>query len=739
MSGPPVTIVPSGGLPVTAVESGAPVLTAVEAGGAPVTLVDTGGMPFVVEGMEPAFAAFSTAKYDGDSRTSGVGGRSYAAGSNTVTGGFGATYNMAGWIQPLCGNKWLLKEGFSHSVGGSSTHAMNERRKSTSISATGNPAFTDTALANDANYSTGSDGVATVLTQGGNHVISASVGVNDSAPFYNSPSTASQSLVKIAEYADALGAAGKVWYVGDEFPRSGAFAAMESKTVAGGTCTATNTTGFVDGETFGVVGVIGKFADLSSRPLTKVASAPAQDQYTVTSGGVYTFGGTAPATAYLNYNYASRAADTYLLVIHEWMSSSAANFTATANGVNYGVPGLLYNRPWVRVASTWSALEVSTNVAKRGTFDSLQLHANFYGGYLAAQAFAAKVAADYPSAPDFSQTPTRNNWYAARGTGAATTLTGTLPPSMRTGFTVTAAPTLISVNGAPTGKVDTATGAITGTGITSGTLNFSTGAFSVTFAVAPAVNAQVWFEQDIGNYNLATMTEGTIGRNSVMNGLMDMTAASGGNLIAFTGTSSVTGIAASAVPYGWGLTGAAMNTAITNATATIAAAAETDANGYPRFVLECSGYHTAAISLLLSQSGNSTAARLIVGDQMQAGGQVRYAKHSTRAHLYGLRGANLKNSVATGAVNRTFSSGVQSCTTFTSSVTDGGTGMYLDDLTLNAAGGALDLARIAPLVDTTGLTPSGHTPSITWTLDANVPFACRVGVGRFQARTRRDV
>ncbi|MCS6785098.1 MAG: hypothetical protein NZ581_07910, partial [Candidatus Caldarchaeum sp.] len=73
------------------------------------------------------------------------------------------------------------------------------------------------------------------------------------------------------------------------------------------------------------------------------------------------------------------------------------------------------------------------------------------------------------------------------GNGTATTFTGTLPatPVRPTSFRVTAG----SVSG-----TDNGSGAVTGTGISSGTVNYNTGAVSVTFASAPASGVAVTVE-----------------------------------------------------------------------------------------------------------------------------------------------------------------------------------------------------------------------------------------------------
>lgn len=723
------------------------------------TLADSANSPrdsVLTIGVTSAYAlpGLSSAKYDGDSRTASMGGRSVASSSLTTTAGFGTGPNAVGLIAAVCGNKWLLGEGFNHAIGASTTLAMLERSRSTSIASTGNPAGPISQGATDGQFSALSDGVATVKTFSGSHVFSSSVSVNDGsglpANYYNSPQTASQTLAVLATYADELGAAGKAWYVGNEFPRGRKAFLMESRTISGSSCTASETSNFVDGESYGAPGVIGVFASGHPRYCTKVSSSPGQDQYTV-AAGVYTFGGTPPVTANITYTAANSliAPSALTLVVHEWMTSSAANFVSTVNGINYGVPGLLYNRPWVRVFDSWAALldtgASPANMSLPGTMDNLQLHHTIYGGYRNAIAAKAKLDADYPASPSLEQRPLRNNWYAARGINSGTVYSGTLPVSMRTAATGGApAPTLIAMNGVPIGKVDTSTGAITGTGIVSGAgsfLTFSTGAWQITFtsAAQAPLNGQIRFEQDIGNYDLTTMTEGTIGRNALMNGLLDMTPASGSNLSTTIGSSSITGVTNSQVPYGWSLLNAAFNTAVGNGTASVTITAPTTADGYPRFNCEIEGSHTAATALQLSNVLANTSARVGAGDKAVCGARVCYAKHGIIGKFYGTLGAQVNISFQHASYNVNSSSGTQAITFTSARTNDGGTGMYIDDTLLNAAGGELDLYRLSSQVDLTGRTPTTVTFTLTINTAANVPFAGSFGFGQSQVRKRNDV
>lgn len=73
-------------------------------------------------GFDPSPYPFSTAKFNGDSRTASVGGYINNGTSLSLTIGL-ASSAMTGIIQPLAGNPFLLRQGFNHAIGGSSTRA----------------------------------------------------------------------------------------------------------------------------------------------------------------------------------------------------------------------------------------------------------------------------------------------------------------------------------------------------------------------------------------------------------------------------------------------------------------------------------------------------------------------------------------------------------------------------------------------------------------------------------------
>jgi len=72
----------------------------------------------------------------------------------------------------------------------------------------------------------------------------------------------------------------------------------------------------------------------------------------------------------------------------------------------------------------------------------------------------------------------QQNQVVLTGDGATTTVSGTLPAPMADGGTIT--------DGGGTINATMSGGVISGTGITSGTVNYTTGAYSITFSAAPA-------------------------------------------------------------------------------------------------------------------------------------------------------------------------------------------------------------------------------------------------------------
>lgn len=681
--------------------------------------------------------AMSFAQFWGDSRPANSGTRGAGGSACNITHGMGATGSF-GLMQPLMGNKWLLDSGYNHGVGGSTSEAAYQRFLSNSIASTGNPAFALTNVSFDNAYSAGSDGAYDGATALGKHDFILT-GVNDpsgnGAAYYNVPFTGYQSLRSLAKLVDASLAAGRMPILCNGLPRGRKAFVMQPLTIVGNTATATETGNFVDGESYGAVGVVGRFADSPfPRPMTKVASAPGQDQYTVTSGGVYTFGGTAPTNVWASYAAANSliATSNSERIIRDWCNSSAANFTWGGN--DYTLPGAKYGRPLLRVPDTFAAMvdaaTGASELAKPGTMDDLQLHTIHAGAALVSTAVIDALSPDYASSPSLDMRPTRNNWYLAKGNGLQTVFNCTLPPSMRI-----AVPTLVSINGAVIGSVDPSTGAITGTGIVSGTCDFATGAVTFTISagsVMPA-NAQLWFEQDLGPNGE---------RNGQMNGLMDMFQVSNPNIGTSTGTSDVTGVAATSVPFGWALTAGNLNTAIANGTAAIVVGTRTTPDGYNMFSGRVDGIHTADINTRLGQTFNSGAARITSGSRAITGFS-EYLGPGASGRMYGTRGVSAVFLVGVASLAVPSSTGPVNVTQVSTGISDGFYPLGLmDDMTLGLVNGitgnGYNLHKITPRNDLTGATIGTCTITYTIITVPNIPFSFEFGIGQSQTRDRRN-
>jgi hypothetical protein len=359
-----------------------------------------------------------------------------------------------------------------------------------------------------------------------------------------------------------------------------------------------------------------------------------------------------------------------------------------------------------------------------------------------------------PYAPDLSGAPTRNNWWMARGTGVGTTFTGTLPPTMRTGsgnLLSAPVPALVSINGVVIGAVHPGSGNISGPNIVSGSRNYATGAVTITLNAASLMpaNAQMWIEDDIGNGTLVfdgttfvSWTEGTIGRNPTMNALLDPTAASGSGLLTTAGLSTVAGIPASSVPYGFTFSDSPLQTALGNGSVAAALSSITDADGFPMLRLDIEGMHTATITPTLTTGNmNNYLQRVTAGDWVMSGAKTRFARHATINRHYGNNGYTGQVSLfLTGSAARTHRGVTKNVTGLTSRVHDQGTGIYaVDDLILNDEGGAFEVYRCSPLLNTTGAVIA--TPQANFVMGrmaANMPAAYALCIGRLQGGRRRN-
>jgi hypothetical protein len=238
------------------------------------------------------------------------------------------------------------------------------------------------------------------------------------------------------------------------------------------------------------------------------------------------------------------------------------------------------------------------------------------------------------------------------------------------------------------------------------------------------------------------MAEGTVGRNAEMNGLMDMTAASGTGLSVFTGASSVAGVSNAQIPYGWTFSGPNLSAAISAGTATASVSSGTSADGFPTITVDWEGLISSAPQFQFVNAAANSGARLTAGDHYMGGARISYANHPTNGGLYGASGCENKAQLQSAAVIRNSPSGPQSVTLLAERVVAGstavGTNLYCDSSLIADWGGPLDLYHVAPLIDTSGCTflTLNHTLTVTGT--SGVPFAGRYVFGQTQVRRRND-
>jgi hypothetical protein len=258
------------------------------------------------------------------------------------------------------------------------------------------------------------------------------IGTND-ALVSTSPT---QSLPNIVSTLHALGPSGcnKIVILADELPRGlaegTAWGGYELHTISNGSTTVTNASLYYD--TAGVCYVPTTSVPGSGQPftpgtndgvcLTKVASSPAQGQYSVSSGGVYTFNSADNgARVGIYYRWKSYAVpigtggSNYLTTIHDFIDSTqCGSFTDPISGATFPYSGIKCpgKYPWVHVASTWAQWVDPTTGINNYPLPYVAtdgLHSSSYGGRLAATAMlAAAPAGAIPSKAPFPL-PTLNN------------------------------------------------------------------------------------------------------------------------------------------------------------------------------------------------------------------------------------------------------------------------------------------------------------------------------------------
>lgn len=561
--------------------------------------------------------------------------------------------------------------------GNSSTTSRNllDRLDSTSIATSGNPASVLTGVGVDARFNASNTPVYSPVGISSD-VVFLVHGVNDqSSAYFSSPLVSMQVLGQILDkYAP------KTVIAYNEIPRGTGCAFMESHAVAAHTCTATNTAGFQDGST---VGIQGLFNGTTGAPYTKVASAPNLLEYSVTSGGVYTFNASDTISiALLQYTFtvavAAAAIKAQNTLRYWWLSRERSFLEISTNGTNpvgfnYGVPGALYKRPHVEAIDSAQMLDDSAGSCIRlGSKDGL--HPASYGSQIIATGSLPQIVKRFPGIVSVVKSPLQNNMQIATGNGGTKVYNVTLPATMRPIL-----PKQLHIytgEAVPSNAFDDGAGNISGTGITSGTINYNTGALSLTFTAFVPNTVQIFAYLDH--------------KNVLENGLMDYNAILGTNAAVSTGASGT-------LPKPW-------TESCTNMGGVTAAfSQDTDDDGFP------------AVKVVLTTAtgviGTNPTIKVINGNWRQVRNQINPVGPFRIAgsvkitagpdgHLTGISGAWIELDGNMTAFNK----GAQSVTSIALSGMQGLAGTPLTDANLALNGGVLKYVAMSPTCDLTGAT-----------------------------------
>ena len=646
----------------------------------------------------------------GDSRSANFGGISSGGGGYKFSGAFALT--SCGFLRESIHSKLTLPFTFNYGVGSTTTYNQWSRMFSTNNTATGNPASGITGDASDQNWSVNNSSQYSLVGHPAN-VVFYMCSVNDPgfSTFYSDPKV---TMKWTGLVLDSL--RHKTVFLCNEYPRGTGTVYFESHAVAANTCTATNTAGFQDGSLLtlsdGVTnaGIAGVHRGDTGARLTLVASAPIAGQYTVTSGGIYVFADTF-TPALLNYSFAGTTSAAYQITMHAWLSSNSANFTEPtssgfhAKGFSYGIPGALYRRPWVVSVDSWSAIDdgSGTNTNRRGTLAD-SLHPTPYGGRLIAyNSFVNAFNSTFPQQCSQSQLPKSNNIEIANGSGVTTTYTVTLPPSMRN------LPGQYKIVAGAVVGFDNGAGTISGTGFTgTNTINYSSGALTVTFSAAPSVNVPVYCITDQNNL----CSDDPYCDTSIL-----------ANVNA-TGT-GVSG----QVPHGWAasITNMGTCTAVLSNTTVID---DDDGLTYPciKCVFAPAGGVVGSTPLLTLS--NSSIVGAVAGTPYRAVCKVRI-EPGADGHLYGLTGAGvrLQFQISPGIARP----GGTSTTIYQSTSNIGDSTHSLMDIDLNGKTN-ITYESVTTSIDTSGMTFTGILIAGMAQVQASVPVSATVYFYKFAMR-----
>jgi len=637
---------------------------------------------------------------------------------------------------------------------------------STTITAVPNPAKAITTIVSDDEFNLSSTGQFSALSDPCTTPI-VLIGTNDPGASI----TETQSLTYMGQIADAFGPVGatingsfvtganKVVVWADMAPRGIAFAEGESHALAS-TVTVTNNGASIfesddcDGNVpirvavanYKITAGVPAVTNGTNTLFTKVGSAPLSGQYTVTSAGVYGFNAADVALApnaqfYYCYfgNVRTGAGLNWLLDQHAFINSSSKTFVGPASGTNFGIPGLLYHRPWIKPAALWNALAGPTaattgyNIA--GTLVD-GLHPATHGTATGGAAIASAVDAILPGTSQFAF-PANNNFYLIKGTGLVSVYTSTnapLPPNMIAQLTRMTAGGVFQicyqqtcyVAGAANGNGE---GTWTGNTLTSSTSAITTpntggcilytadatdtcnsshaaGAFTL-----PAFSAVIPNNGFVVAYGDAPFDASGVGQggNMLLNGQFDYeTTATGGvagTLTTLSGASCNTANSGASnsnfIPAGWTLTGDTnTQTALGAGTLAITCGYGTAPDGNPGFFITEYGKVAASSSLLLTQGVSSPNSFInsATPDKMRG-----YARVTIQAgpggHLYGLNSPGVKINTALTTSGSVYNINCPSsaCTNIAARALDNAAS-YTDFDLIDYGNTALKIDMITPIV-----------------------------------------
>lgn len=673
--------------------------------------------------------------------------------------------NAAGCGSAACTGDGSATAGQTYAVSNPNAVTISSAE---AIGVTPNPGFATSAFGNDKEWNANGTGEYTISANPNcNLVIIASGGQNDPTIAGNSTAL---TLGRLANVLDALGpnggtvngqalsGANKRVLLSTGRPGGIGFDQSETHTIAATVTVVHNGAGvFHSSDCNGASPtpvVAANYPSAGTNALfTKVGSAPAAGQYSVSATGVYTFNAAdAGFVGLFNYCYfANPVSVTAIGDIRGWDMSSASDYVGAATATDYHMPGALYQRPWVTSWDSYATIADPAQTANAYNIPGTLVdgeHPSTLGELPMATAAAAAINS-LITTPQFKVSGW-NTRKVNRTNGILTTYTGTLPGVMVAQIAAlhTASPSggQFELCSHLTCAVDNGAGVLASNGVTTGptsaatgTINYATGAYSVTFTGIPTTNDYIIAYMDpietVSGVRIPTanLTSNEQFDYTIPNG--NGTAMSAGTLSNFGASCNASGSGTSAsnfVPTDWTLTGsAALNTALTGTPTLLATCGYgTDPNGKPAFfvtlygLVPVAGAFTVASSLVSPASFINAAGA--TPDLVRAHLKVVVDK-GPGGHLYGLATQQVKqaNTVSLAGSVAHVPCPTTNCTIL--SGTAGDNANALVSYTDTDAGRTFDYWTLpAPANNDAGGTLSGSSMTITINITSGAPIDMKV-------------